>query len=524
MLSLLLACSDPTSPTEPSPPTDVAPTDGEDTGTTPPTAPTGDTGATGAEHSGGGHTGAATPEGVLVLAGGGSEGDVGDAAAWSARLYRELLSGGDVSGDGRISVAVLADAPQTAWLPEYFVSLGADEAFNLTLDSRRAADDPTLVARLAEVDALFLKGGDQGVYYDLWNDRLVEQEIRRVREAGGGVGGTSAGAMSLAGVALAGGEDLVSSDVLADACTPYLDDRSDGGSGLHEDFFGFLEGAIVDTHVTVRGRLGRMVGALAKGVADGTPARYVVGLDERTGLVVRDGRATVVGVGAVTLVVPGATPPERVCGEPLVWTGLRLDALVDGWSFDPATLEVTPGPTAEPVSWAGPAVANVVGEWYVDGDLPRHEERFALVVERAPDRYAARAGTDLPVQQEVVGVLDAHDADRRGAAQEAVLRAIADFPGVTGFVVGYGGSVERAAGERDVLRFVDNPKRAGPEEATMVVVSAGLGWRGSSPEPSNLDVGNTLFAAGLTPLELHVLADTPRTGARFDTYRRAIVR
>jgi hypothetical protein len=159
----------------------------------------------------------------------------------------------------------------------------------------------------------------------------------------------------------------------------------------------------------------------------------------------------------------------------------------------------------------------------VDGDLPRHEERFAWVVERDPDPYRLRPGADLPVQRETVGVTDAHDTDRRGPAEEALLRGIADAPGTTGLVIGRGASVERTASP-DVLRFVDNPARPAPEEATLVIVSTGLSARGTSPEPSNLDVGGTLFAAGLAGLRLHLLADTPRTGVRFDTAARSVVR
>ena len=100
------------------------------------------------------------------------------------------------------------------------------------------------------------------MYYDLWNDTEVERAARAPWTAGGAVGGTSAGAMSLSEAALAE-VDPISADVMADSHTPYLDD-TDGGSGVHADFIGLLSGALVDTHFTERGRLGRLLGALAR--------------------------------------------------------------------------------------------------------------------------------------------------------------------------------------------------------------------------------------------------------------------
>ncbi|HNC96024.1 MAG TPA: hypothetical protein PKW90_07860, partial [Myxococcota bacterium] len=134
-----------------------------------------------------------TPAGPVVLAGGGSEGDNGDPDSWSARLYKSLLEGGDVTGDGKLRVAVLSVEEEDDWLPRYWEELGADEAFNLQVATRADASDPTLEAELADVDAAFLKGGDQGEYYDRWNDSELEAGLLALRERGGGLGGTSAG-------------------------------------------------------------------------------------------------------------------------------------------------------------------------------------------------------------------------------------------------------------------------------------------------------------------------------------------
>lgn len=483
-----------------------------------------------ADTAGSGETGelSGRSPGPVVLAGGGSEGEEGDAAAWSARLYPHLWDAGDVSGDGLVTVAVLSAEDETEWLPEYLVSLGADAAFNLKVDTREVAGDEALVESFAAVDAVFLKGGDQGVYYDAWNDTALEELIREVHEGrGGGVGGTSAGAMSMAEHAFAGGEDLVTADVLEDAETPYLDDV-DGGSGVHDDFLGFVHGYVVDTHFTQRARLGRLAGVMARVVEDeGLDALGGIGCEEQTGVWIAEGVATVVGVGAVSLLrTDGATRPERERGVPLTWVDLRLDRLTDGWRFALASGEVdtsAPPEGAEAVAWDGLGSSDAVA-WYADGDLPRHEQRFAWVEARDPVPWSESEGADTPVLADAIGMMDAFDSDRRGPAEEALFRGLHDHVGASGFLVGYAGSVERVADRPDLVRLVGNEAVDDPPTASIVIDTSGLSWRSLSPEPSVSDLGDgSLRAAGLVGARVHLLY-TPASGLAWDTVTRQVVR
>lgn len=284
-------------------------------------------------------SGHANRPGPLVLAGGGGEGAYGDAAAWSARLYPILFENGDVSGDGRVRIAIISRTRQSDWLPCYFEWLGADEAFNLMLDTPDAADDAGLEDAFRHVDAVFIKGGDQGKYYDLWNNRRIECLIVELWQRGGGVGGTSAGAMSLGEFALTGSTGPRSAELLMDAHHPLLNDESGGESAIHDDFLNLLPATIVDSHVTQRDRLGRLIAVLAKAVEDSGRRDIVgIGLDERTGLVVRGAQGLVIGEGAVTFLRPAAGGVlRREPGKPLMWTGLMMDRLTDGDAGDVST-------------------------------------------------------------------------------------------------------------------------------------------------------------------------------------------
>lgn len=445
--------------------------------------------------------------GVVVLAGGGTEADEGDAQAWSARAYGALLEGGDVTGDGLVRVAVLSDGEETDWVPGYFEWLGADEAFNLQVDSREAAADASITAAFADVDAAFLKGGDQGVYYDLWNDTALEEALLALAARGGGLGGTSAGAMSQAGYALAGGMDYVSADALADAHTEWLDDDSDGGSGIHADFLGTVPDTLIDTHFAVRGRLGRLAGAMARAIDEGAPRELLgVGLDEQTALVIRGDRAEVVGVGSVVFLRAGGEGPTRVAGEPLVWADLRLDRLTDGWFWDMAAgapdTEAPPD-GAEPVSWDGAVQDQDAEDWEVDGARRVGEESFEWVIERWPDPYALVEGLDELYLRDAMGLLNAHDSGMRGVNDEVGYRALYDQPGATLFLVGEGGVLRRDASAPEQIQLNgdgDTPL------ATLVLDARGASWRSLSPEVSLADAGDGgLRAAGLVGLRLHVL-------------------
>lgn len=506
-LLLLLGCRPPAEPTgRPPLGEDTSVDPGEDTG--PPPAP---------------------GPGVVVLAGGGSEGDIGEGEAWSATLYASLLAGGDVTGDGAVTVAILSASEEKSWLARYFESLGADRAFGLLLDSPEDADDAALDALFDEVDAVFIAGGDQGLYYDLWNDRRIEALIREVHEQrGGGVGGTSAGAMSMAAFAVTGGSDFVSEDVLRDACTDWMLDASDGGSPIHTDFFGFVGGALIDTHFVERARLGRLAGSMAWAIADGAPSSLLgIGLESQTGLVIRDGKAAVIGRGGVSFLRARETSMlDRRCGQPLLWTDLALDVLTEGWTYDLSAGAVEEG---EPPVGAEPLTSTVEGlveegDWWVDGDQPDHEARFARVIDRGPHPYSTSAGTDPPLLLEAVAVLDAHDSDRRAPAQEALFRALADYPSSSGFVVDYGSGLSRPDEASPLVCFEASPIITDGEAATLVIDASAARWRSLASQPSAYDSGDgSLHAAGLVGLTLHILADSEGRGLCYDTRSRLVV-
>jgi cyanophycinase len=143
-----------------------------------------------------------------------------------------------------------------------------------------AVDDPDAASKLAGAGGLFISGGSQNRFMERVPP-AVREGIRALWRGGGVVAGTSAGASVLSSAMLARGPAEE---------TP-APDEVDLAEGL-----GLLEGAIVDQHFSERGRIGRLVAAVAQ-----RRDLLGVGIDEDTALIVERGRMLALGAGSVYL-------------------------------------------------------------------------------------------------------------------------------------------------------------------------------------------------------------------------------
>ncbi|MGL4621899.1 MAG: cyanophycinase, partial [Chroococcidiopsis sp.] len=95
----------------------------------------------------------------------------------------------------------------------------------------------------------------------------------------------------------------------------------------------FLPGVVIDQHFSQRGRLGRLISALAQ-----QPAVLGFGIDENTAMVVTDSQFEVIGEGSVTIVDESEATytnvGEILKDEPLAICGSRLHILPHGYKFD----------------------------------------------------------------------------------------------------------------------------------------------------------------------------------------------
>ncbi|MEK7485574.1 MAG: cyanophycinase [Planctomycetota bacterium] len=468
-------------------------------------------------------------EGNLVLAGGGSEGEIGETESWSYLLYQKFFFQGDITGDGILQVGILAlefpDDPESAgWLPAYFEWIGKTLglkviAQNWAIPSRERANDPNFLRPLQTADILFIKGGDQGEYYDFWNETLLEKILQSVAQKGV-VGGTSAGAMSLSSFSFSGGNDLVSLDVLANACTSYLDDVSEAKtSGIHTDFLNFLPNALVDTHYTQRGRMGRMIGILAKATTDsGNHKILAIGIEQKTGIWIHQGIAEVIGFGEVSWIQETEkTRCVRKLGSPLIYTDLRLDRLTHGKKYDfshrmpllPENLKI--GKEELSHSFSGIVSSEVLSE--------RINFEFNATI--APEDFKLIRDGTKPYLANSIGFKDFENSEKRMEEQESLFYALQKIPEGIGFLLCSGSELSQRDSEHLGIEPTDPNQRP---SAGMILDMKTVLFQENGAFLSNYSVSNgSLRATTAIYVTLHVFGNSNQQGFFLNLKNREVL-
>lgn len=275
-------------------------------------------------------------QGSLMLAGGGAESS--SAAGWSAEPYGWFT--GQAVVEGREGIIILSNDDTSDWLPNYFISLGAAEATNMTITQHSPAE---IAAAVSGAAGVFFKGGNQQHYIDAWRGTDVQAEVQQLFEAGGAVGGTSAGAM-IAGQFVSSNTEsrgAASDDNLRNPFNAY--------NNIETNFLGLLPGTVVDTHYFERGRPGRLLGMMGRIHAEYSPGSLAgIGIDDKTAVMIfPDGRLRVSGTGGVQLFRFDAgedTEIDARSGRPLLIRNLPMHQLTHGFELDMQTGELLATP------------------------------------------------------------------------------------------------------------------------------------------------------------------------------------
>src|SRR5690606_28335587 len=206
-------------------------------------------------------------------------------------------------------------------------------------DAAQAARRPEVAALVRDYGSVFFTGGDQalitGALAPNGVDSPVLTAIREAHAAGGLIAGSSAGAAIMSPVMIGGGTSLEAATygVVSDPDRPGLL----LGKGL-----GFFRWGIVDQHFIKRGRLGRLIVALAA-----SRTRFGFGVDENTALFIDGARGHVVGeFGAFVLDMKGARQDRRRRAI----ENITFSYVDDGDAIDLDAGMVLPGPDKRPVA------------------------------------------------------------------------------------------------------------------------------------------------------------------------------
>jgi beta-aspartyl-peptidase (threonine type) len=203
---------------------------------------------------------------------------------------------------------------------------GVTSVQTLVFHSRAAASDTAVLDIVRQADGIFIAGGDQSNYVRFWKGTPLNDLLNQHVAHGKPIGGSSAGLAILGGYvygAMDGGS-MVSADALRDPLGQ--------GMTLVDDFLHlpYLQRVITDTHFNARGRLGRLIGFMAKLRHEGHPGIVGLGVDQDAALCVDGngiGRLFTIGNGFAWLVRPNGDPARVEAGKPLDHARMRVTGI-----------------------------------------------------------------------------------------------------------------------------------------------------------------------------------------------------
>ena len=250
---------------------------------------------------------------VLIAVGGGEFGE-------AETIVKEFIGLVEKRADPRIVVMTVATNEPESAVVKYnnlFRGRGIKHVESVDVSKREDSFSNASIKKISGADALYFTGGDQLNITTLLGGSPVHEAIRdRVKE-GIIVAGISAGAAMMSKWMIISGRSDEAPRVGNVEIAPGMD---------------LVNGMIIDTHFSQRGRNGRLLTAIAH-----YPQALGVGIDERTAIVIRGGEFRVIGEGVATVIDSSGMKqndlPYRREGEAIGMAGAVIDVLPEGYRY-----------------------------------------------------------------------------------------------------------------------------------------------------------------------------------------------
>jgi len=200
-----------------------------------------------------------------------------------------------------------------------FNKLGVNECYAIHINTREDANHAHNINLIRQATCIYFTGGDQLRITSLLGGTKTEEVLLDAFHHGAVIAGTSAGASIMSNTMIISGED----DNAPKKCTLKM------APGL-----GLLKKVIIDQHFAQRGRIGRLLAAIAQ-----NPLMLGIGIDEDTALIVKSnadcyviGSHTVTVLDAMSSIYTNVSElkPEEI----LALTNVTLHLLPSGYGFN----------------------------------------------------------------------------------------------------------------------------------------------------------------------------------------------
>lgn len=264
------------------------------------------------------------PKGIAFDLGGGGA-DVDEAIQWMINQAR-----GCTDCSATVDVVVIRSSGSAGYNEPILAMNGVDSVETLVIRSRDDANSVDVADTIRQAEVVFFAGGDQCNYTRNFKHTATAEAIKSVGAKGGGIGGTSAGAM-------------IQSEFIYNACSDAVDSEYALDDPYEDILFSYdlfnwslMNGTIIDTHFSDRDRMGRLMTFMARQLRDGIADNVLgIGIDEGTSLVVnRNGIAQVMGEGAVYFVLADHIPEDCEPQTPLTFSDYKIWKRENGEEFD----------------------------------------------------------------------------------------------------------------------------------------------------------------------------------------------
>jgi cyanophycinase len=197
-----------------------------------------------------------------------------------------------------------------------FCGLGCSCVDIVEINSREDAEKAEYSTILAGATGIFLTGGDQVRLTGLLGGTTLEMALKERVNEGIILAGTSAGASALPSLMIVGGET----------------DTPDRDSIRMAPGFGFVPDIVADQHFAQRGRINRLLVAVAM-----NPRILGIGVDEDTAACLSEGVFRVIGRGTVMVVDAAQTRISNIqelsWGHPLTVSPVSIHLLSAGFCY-----------------------------------------------------------------------------------------------------------------------------------------------------------------------------------------------
>ncbi|NJN86882.1 MAG: cyanophycinase [Leptolyngbyaceae cyanobacterium SL_7_1] len=199
-----------------------------------------------------------------------------------------------------------------------FNRLGVEDVRVVDTARREDASDPKAIEAVQQATGVFFTGGNQARITECIKDTELDAVLHQQFSQGVVIAGTSAGAAMMPDMMIVEGDSETN---------PRMEVvNMDRGMG-------FLPGVVIDQHFAQRGRLGRLLSAVAQ-----QPVVLGFGIDENTAIAVNGNTIEVIGEGAITVIdvanLSHCNIEEILKDEPLALCGAKLHILPHGYHFD----------------------------------------------------------------------------------------------------------------------------------------------------------------------------------------------